>query len=561
MQHLISKTLMVLLVALAIVSCQTAQQSAETAEKVPAPFLWENATIYFLLTDRFQNGDTTNDVNFGRTKPAATLRGFMGGDIKGITQKINEGYFTNLGVTAIWFTPVVEQIHGLVDEGFGANYGFHGYWTKDWTALDPNFGSREDLRTLVQTAHGKGIRIILDVVLNHTGPVTEEDPVWPSDWVRTGPPCTYQDYETTISCTLVKNLPDILTDSDQPVELPATLIEKWKAEGRYEQEVTELDDFFARTGYPRAPRYYIIKWITDYIKEFGVDGFRVDTAKHVEESVWKDLYEQVKLAFSQWKEENPAEKLDDNEFYIVGEVYGYGISGGRLYDFNDKKVDFFDQGFNSLINFEFKYDAQKDYEFIFNKYDSLLSSKLEGKSTVNYLSSHDDGAPFDLMRERVLEAGTKLLLTPGAAQIYYGDETGRTLTAGEASGDATLRSFMNWDELNANTGINGVPVQAILEHWQKLGTFKREHVAVGAGVHKQLSSSPYVFSRSYSKDGVSDYVVVGLGLMGGDKIISLDNLFEEGAQLKDYYSGEVVTVINNQVTVSSENTIVLLGEM
>lgn len=561
MRHLITKTLTALLLAMALVSCQTAQQSTETIEKAPAPFLWENATIYFLLTDRFQNGDTTNDVNFGRTKPTAPLRGFMGGDIKGITQKINEGYFTDLGVTAIWFTPVVEQIHGLVDEGFGANYGFHGYWTKDWTALDPNFGTREDLRTMVQTAHGKGIRIILDVVLNHTGPVTEEDPAWPSDWVRTGPPCTYQGSESTISCTLVKNLPDILTDSDQTVELPAILIEKWKAEGRYEQEMKELDDFFSRTGYPRAPRYYIIKWITDYVKEFGVDGFRVDTAKHVEESVWKDLYEQVKLAFSQWKDENPAEKLDDNEFYMVGEVYGYGISGGRLYDFNDKKVDFFDQGFNSLINFEFKYDAQKEYEFIFNKYDSLLSSKLEGKSTVNYLSSHDDGGPFDLTRERVLEAGTKLLLTPGAAQIYYGDETGRSLNVEEAEGDAKLRSFMNWDELAANREISGVPAQAILEHWQKLGTFKREHVAVGAGAHKQLSSSPYIFSRSYSKDGVSDDVVVGLGLTSGEKIISLDNLFEEGAQIKDYYSGEMVTVSNNQVTVSSDDTIVLLGKI
>ncbi|NNC45417.1 MAG: alpha-amylase, partial [Winogradskyella sp.] len=76
------------------------------------PFVWENANIYFLLTDRFKNGDTSNDVNFNRTKKPGKLRGFEGGDIKGIMQKIKEGYFTKLGVNAIWFTPIFEQIHG-----------------------------------------------------------------------------------------------------------------------------------------------------------------------------------------------------------------------------------------------------------------------------------------------------------------------------------------------------------------------------------------------------------------------------------------------------------------
>ncbi len=541
--------------------CQSANQTAETTEKTPAPFLWENATIYFLLTDRFQNGDKSNDVNFGRTLPTSPLRGFMGGDIKGITQKINDGYFTDLGVNAIWFTPVVEQIHGLVDEGFGANYGFHGYWTKDWTALDPNFGTREDLKTLVQTAHSKGIRIILDVVLNHTGPVTEEDKVWPADWVRTEPQCTYQGYESTISCTLVKNLPDILTESDQPVELPQFLVEKWKAEGRYEAEMKELDDFFERTGYPRAPRYYLIKWLTDYVQEFGVDGFRVDTAKHVEESIWGELFEQVKLAFATWKQENPAEKLDDNDFFMMGEVYGYGISGGRMYNFNDVEVDFFNQGFTSLINFEFKTDAgQSDYEAIFTKYDSILNTSLSGKGTVNYISSHDDGGPFDLKRERVIEAGTKLLLTPGAAQIYYGDESGRSLSIEEAEGDARLRSFMNWEQIEANDSIGGVPARAILSHWQKLGTFRRDHPAVGAGKHQQLSSDPYVFSRTLSVDGYTNAVVVGLGMKTGEKTIALNNTFEDGTELTDYYGGGTFTVENNSVTVNSNETIVLLGE-
>jgi alpha-amylase len=112
----------------------------------------------------------------------------MGGDFAGITAKIKEGYFRELGVTALWITPPVEQIHAGTDEGTGKSYGFHGYWARDFTGVDANLGTEADLRTLVDTAHANGLRVLLDVVMNHTGPVTESDPVWPADWVRTGPP-------------------------------------------------------------------------------------------------------------------------------------------------------------------------------------------------------------------------------------------------------------------------------------------------------------------------------------------------------------------------------------
>ena len=148
---------------------------AQTAVKgsTKSPFIWEGANLYFLMTDRFNNGDKSNDVTFNRTKQAAPLRGFQGGDIKGITMKIEEGYFDRLGVNVIWLTPIVEQIHDGIDEGTGLSYGFHGYWTRDWTAIDPNFGSRQDLMNMVNRAHEHGIRVMLDAVINHTGPVTE----------------------------------------------------------------------------------------------------------------------------------------------------------------------------------------------------------------------------------------------------------------------------------------------------------------------------------------------------------------------------------------------------
>lgn len=285
----------------AIEQPEIAAIESEPEIKETVPFLWEGANIYFLLTDRFYNGNTENDVNFGRTGETGPLRGFMGGDLEGITQKIQEGYFTDLGINAIWFTPVVEQIHGDTDESTGSTYGYHGYWAKDWTTLDPNFGTRKELEKLVKTAHKNGIRILMDVVLNHTGPVTTEDPVWPEKWVRTEPTCEFTTYENTTACTLVKNLPDVQTESNNTVELPDALLAKWKEEGRLSIELDELQLFFDRTGYPRAPRFYIIKWLTDYVNDLGIDGFRVDTVKHVNENAWSELYKEASAAFESWK--------------------------------------------------------------------------------------------------------------------------------------------------------------------------------------------------------------------------------------------------------------------
>lgn len=551
------------LFTLILISCQSnnkqkLESSTNIQDVVHQPkknpnFQWEAATVYFLLTDRFNNGNPNNDINFERDEETGKLRGFLGGDIQGITQKINEGYFSDLGVNAIWFTPVVEQIHGATDEGTGNTYGYHGYWAKDWTALDPNFGTDKDLETLIKTAHENGIRILLDVVLNHTGPVTNEDPVWPEEWVRTSPTCEFTTYENTTACTLVANLPDIRTESDAAVNLPDALLAKWKSEGRLSEELDELELFFDRTGYPRAPRFYIIKWLTDYVNKYGVDGFRVDTVKHANENSWAELYKEAAAAFELWKKKNQDKVLDNNPFYMVGEVYNYGVSGGQEFDLGDKKVNYFENGFKSLINFELKTDAEKDYETIFTKYSKLLHTKFKEKSVLNYLTSHDDGQPFDKDRKDPKRAANVLLLTPGTSQIYYGDETARSLTIEGTEGDATLRSFMNWNELDS------LPkTKEILAHWQKLGTFRNDHPSIGAGIHKRITKSPYVFSRYFAKDEFVDKVVIALDAPKGKKEISVKGIFGDGTKLYDRYSETEVVVENNKVILNNENDVVLL---
>ena len=544
------KLILLFAITLVFASCSSTK-TATAASKTP--FVWENANVYFLLIDRFNNGDKTNDLTYNRNKPTGKLRGFEGGDIRGVIQKLDEGYFEKLGITAIWMTPVVEQIHDGVDEGTGFTYGFHGYWTRDWSALDPSFGTKKDLAELVQKAHAKGIRILLDAVINHTGPVTAEDSVYPNDWVRTTPKCTYKSYDTYINCTLVDNLPDVKTESNETVALPPFLIEKWKKEGRYEQEVAELDAFFAKTGYPRAPKYYIMKWLSDYITDYGIDGYRVDTAKHTYEDVWADFKKVCDQAFDDFKKNNPEKALDNNSFFTVGEVYGYNIGAKKLFDFGDKKVDYFANGFTGLINFDFRNEAKMNYEELFSKYNEILQNDLKGNTVMNYVSSHDDSSPYDKKREKTFESGTKLLLAPGISQVYYGDESARPLDIQGTTGDATLRSMMNWDEIKTNP-----ETQKVLLHWQKLGNFRKNHPAVGAGIHKEILASPYVFSRTFSRDNFTDKVIIGLDLPKGQKEISVGTIFKDGTKLKDAYSGKEVVVSNGKVTIDTEFDIVLL---
>ncbi len=537
--------------------CFTRNVDAQSNKNLP--FVWENANVYFMLTDRFENGDTSNDFAYNRPKNGPALRNFEGGDLQGVINKLNDGYFDDLGVNAIWITPPYENIHGSIP---GAGYAFHGYWAKDFTTIDRNLGTDDLFKTFVDAAHQRGIRVLMDVVLNHVGPdtSTDQNQSWPDEWVRRNPTCNFQGPQGTIPCELVDNLPDIKSESNNNVSLPGWLLDKWNQEGRKAQQEKELNDFFARTGKSKSPRSYIIKWLTDYVRKYGVDGFRVDTVKHVEEFVWKELEAEGIIALKEWKTNNPTKKLDDLGFWMTGEVYNYyGPSMGRRFTGDGFNVDYYDNGFANLINFQFRNDANEGLESIFTKYDNLLQNQLgNGKSALNFLANHDTADVFDKTRTRTFEAGTKLLLCPGPAQIYYGDETARTLTPGGGSdGDATLRSYMNFNELdNPNS-----KAALTLKHFQKIGKFRSEHVAVGAGKHSKLQDTPYAFKREYNKSGIEDKALVYTGNDGDFKgALNVYQMWTNGTELQDYFSGKTAIVTNGTVTFGANFGLVLIGK-
>ncbi len=521
---------------------------------------WRATTIYFLLTDRFANGDPTNDRSVGREPNGGPLRSFEGGDLKGLTQKIKQGWFNDLGVDAIWTTPVIENVHGSVEEGeWGRTYAYHGYWPKDWTAIDPNLGTEADFAAMVKAAHGKGLRVIVDVIANHAGPATPLDPRWPETWVRRTPACDYQSYAGTVDCELSFTLQDIRTDSETPVALPDFLLAKWRKEGRLKRELAELDTFFARTGYPRAPKYYLVKWLTDWVRDYGIDGFRVDTAKHVDPELWGVLKKESAIALAEWRARNADRIAGDRPFYMVGEVFNHGLlangqSVGAAYDYGDRFVDFRDHGFDGTINMGFPAHLAMPLPALYRAFDAeLATGAFAGRATLNYLASHDDMASYDQPRAKHLESAEALLLAPGGAQIYYGDEIARSLVIPGTKGDATLRSVFDWQKSDTDAG------RAMLQHWQKLGQFRKRHPAIGAGRHHELAFKPYTFARILNEAGLTDKAVVAMTAgTSGPITIRTGTVFPEGTLLRDSYSGEMARVVAGEVHIAKPGRVVLL---
>ena len=465
----------------------------ETASELESKaFSWDNATVYFVLTDRFLNSDRSNDHSYGRglDESGNAIEGldtytnpgtFHGGDINGLTQKVEEGYFNKLGVNAIWITAPYEQIHGFTSANVESNnatsdngkgwpyYSYHGYWTLDYTQMDANMGTAEDFKKFVDACHSRGIRVVMDIVMNHVGYTTMKDAqeygfdaalkgewkkyyygpstalvggepesqyywdgkssVWAQKWWTGFVRASYPGYtaaggdETHMSLC---GLPDVITESSaSEIDLPPILATKWKAEGRYEQETKELSDWFAKTGYKKQPRYYTIKWLTDWVREYGIDGFRCDTAKHVDLDAWNDLKVECVKALKEWRQNNPtapgAKWTDD--FWMTGEAWGHGQG----------KSSYFTQGgFDSMINFQF--DKNGNYNTIEETYSSYAKSinSDENYNVLSYISSHDDGqyntaGVWSATDEHNKQCGTTLLLAPGGVQIYYGNEYNRGL--------------------------------------------------------------------------------------------------------------------------------------
>lgn len=541
-------------------------------------FDWGGATVYFVITDRFCNGDSTNDVNYGRIVDYGSERlnaaTFHGGDFRGLLIKAREGYFSELGIDVLWMTDVYEQIHGWMS-GSGAvndfpHYGYHGYYPLDYTQIDKNYGTVDEFRELVDTLHSQGIRVMLGANLNDPGYPTlldavqygfaetgrdessaaRHDPEWSFDdffaeranwngwydrgWIRM--PDENWNEANPLEAT-VYGMPDFKDESEQPVDLPEFLLRKWEGESVLNDAWVNPSARRYRINRDWTPMQYVIAWISSWVEEFGIDGFRCDIVENVHLNRWKELYEACNEALNKWRIKHSGNPAADwtSPFYMTGDFDRASI---------DYKAEYADAGFSSMVN------------FYFPKHGDLDGIVYSWQAYADSIHSHPGWHPFSYLNnsyhrdadmENMIDCATTLLLSPGAVQIFYGDETGRKLSDARYNVDSAqaFRSDMNWDDSDS--------VQ--YEHFKRLGLIRRDNPVIATGLQRTLDT------HTCLRYNGEDKILIQLKPEGGQPIY-LGNIFDEGTILTELYTGRTATVQDGMAIFPEfENNVAIIKEM
>lgn len=527
-------------------------------------FSWDGATVYFVITDRFSNGDPTNDINYGRITDYGSERlnaaTFHGGDFKGMLEKAKEGYFKDLGIDVVWMTDVYEQIHGWMSGSGSVNdfphYGYHGYYPLDYTQIDKNYGTVEEFRELVDTLHSQGIRVMLGANLNDPGYPTLLDAVqlgfaetglteseaaghikdwsyddffgsrldWNSwydrDWIRM--PDESWDEENPLEATLY-GMPDYKDENNKKVRIPDFLKRKWEKEGDRNDPWVNPSSRILREDQDWSPMQYVIAWIAAWVEEFGIDGFRCDIVENVGINRWKELNEACNAALKRWREKHPENEASRwrDRFYMTGDFENASI---------DYKQDYADAGFSSMVNCYFPKQGDLDsIIYTWQAYSDSISSR-SGWHPFSYLNnSYHREADMDNMTD----CATTLLMSPGTVQIFYGDESGRKLSEARYNVDSNqaFRSDMNWDSTD----------KELLKHFQILGRIRKENPVIATGRQHTIDVHTCI------RETAGEKVMIKLKPMH-EKSINVTGIFSDGETVIELYTGQQSSVNKGKVT-------------
>jgi len=466
--------------AITLASCSTEIDTEEKAGFSPQDISLESYQtrpieddlIYFLLPDRFENGDPSNDTgqipgNIADHGFDPTHKGFFhGGDLQGVTKKLD--YIQSLGATAIWITPIYKN-KAVQGEGDAMSSGYHGYWITDFMAVDEHLGGNEALKELVDEAHARNMKVILDIVTNHTADVIKylecHDPAYQGPDKPT-PDCPYRN-KAEYPYTLYKGdqnqpindgflgdgpehqtlenfakltrpdyaytpyIPEGEEDAKNPAWLNDVSLYHNRGETTFEGENSlygdfhGLDDVF--TEHPRVVEGFIDIFKT-WISTYKIDGFRVDTTRHVNDSFWQKMVPPL-------LEHAKAEGIPN--FYIFGEVY----------DFDPKSLSRFTRevGLPAVLDFGFagkvwdvigKGEATDKLEELFAHDDLYGNNGKIAYQLPTFISNHDMGRLAYTLKEtfpdisdedafkNIRLAHALMIFSRGVPVFYYGDEQG-----------------------------------------------------------------------------------------------------------------------------------------
>ena len=455
-------------------------------------FDWDESVVYFMVTDRFFDGNESNNTASGADTYGDNEGLYHGGDFAGVTAKLD--YLQDLGVNTIWITPIVENVKGVAVTDKGSedvpyNAAYHGYWASDFTKLNPTLGTTEEFETMISEAHKRGMRIMVDIVVNHAGYGTES---------------TFAD--------MLRN--------------------KSVSEGDIKSWQSGLPDFATENADVRAK---LVEWQTSWMKDYGVDYFRVDTVKHVDSTTWAALKNST-------TEVNPS-------FKMIGEYYGagYASNGSTLgtgqmdadldFDFNDQATSFVSGNISSVE------------KFLSARNSALNNAYMTGQ----FLSSHDeDGFKAALMNGKgytedeataaALVAATLQLTAKGIPVIYYGEEVG-------LSGLNNYPYQTNRYDMDFSLATED---NVTYQHYKTMLSIRNAYTDVFArGSRTSILSSDEggydVIVRSYG----DTTLYVGMNIKEKATEVTIPVSAEAGSKMKNLYDGKEYTVsADKTVTVS-----------
>ncbi len=498
--------------------------SAGTDAGSTGSFDWRDAVMYFVLLDRFSDGDVSNNKAEQGVKTPAN---FQGGDLKGLLNKINANYFNGLGVNVIWISSPVDAPDGKYKGTDGEDYtGYHGYWPTNLTKVEERLGDLALLKQVVAAAHQKGIRVVMDYVMNHvhsSSPTYKQNAGW--FWSLSynnktcicGQGCSWDADPDRLRCWFTDYLPDFNFSNS-------------------------------------AARQYSIQNAIKWIKDSGVDGYRLDAVKHIDMKWLTDLRQQVKAL-------TPGAQ----PFYMVGETFTNSKSLLKQYidpatkldgqfDFPLRaelvKVILMRQGtFNDLHGFlnanDGYYGSGAIMGTFIGNHDLPRSIHLaedtpqfgqwdsgKSKAWFNTPSQPSYAKPY----ERLAVAYTALLTLPGIPLIYYGDEVG--LAGG---GDPDNRRPMPWSGYNSHQS-------ALKAHMVKLTKIRAQHPALRHGARKQHWVAGDVYAYSMTQGADTLYVVL-------NRSDSQQQIFLPGTSYTDLISGATVSAA--KVVIPPRSSLVL----
>ena len=479
--------------------------------------------IYFVMPDRYKDGDKKNNDNGGFNTSLTAF--YHGGDLKGLTGTCEPGddglaRIKSLGFTAVWLTPLVTQ-----QEAIGAGSGYHGYWGVDFLNVDPHLGTNADMLEFSKCAKKLGLKIVLDVVTNHTGDVIKylgNSPYIPAEFKNLKNPAWLNDLNN------YHNVGDV---------------------GRCwgNGNCTKLGDFYGLDDLATEKPVVYKGWADVYgrwISKYGISAFRVDTARHVDDKFFKNWSPLIKTT---------AQKSGIKDFTVFGEVFDYSTLNLMTYVRQNKIETVLDFPFQAkATEYASGYSNAPTLSALFENDDYYISAQSSPSNLVTFLGNHDVGRvgyiiankriqPVDQLLPRTNLANALMYFSRGIPVVYYGDEVGMTGSNSGKDQFARQDMFKTDIELWKNeTRVGGLPIgdgdafsatsqSPVANYLIKLAEIRKSNPALANGpmLERYSKNALYVISKkdvvqnreyivAFNNSDTDEIVTVTTATSGGD---------------------------------------------